>query len=113
MPDDARKALDLLRGFGGDALVRQLLATFLSYGRSQVTLAEAAVIAGDLPQIARVGHSLKSSSRQVGANALADACDEVERRALAADPAAGEAVAEMARAFDAARAWMEPAAAGR
>ncbi len=113
LPDDARPALDMIRDVGGDELVQALLTTFIKYGTTQLTRAREAAAAGDAAEIARVAHAVKSSARQMGANALADACAAAELAGLGNDLAGAIAgVAEIERTFEAARPWMEAHAAG-
>lgn len=108
-PDEAREALDLIREVGGDDLVGMLLRTFVDYADAQLVLAEAAARAGDAAAIARIAHALKSSARQVGAMAFADACAAAERAgAGSADRAAAIAgVVTMASAYAGSRPWLE------
>ncbi len=108
VPNDARPALDLIREVGGDELVHALLATFVKYATTQVARAREAADAGDASEIARVAHAVKSSARQMGANALADACDAAELAGLGNDQAAAvAAVAEIERTFKVAQRWMD------
>ena len=76
------KALALLRRVGGDALLAQLAAAFLGQAGTRLEAARAGVGAGDPAPVERAMHTLKSSSRQLGAMALGDLCAETE--ALAA-----------------------------
>lgn len=90
----------------GDDLdfVDGLVDTFLDDGRTQLAAMRAAAAAGDTAALVRPVHSLKSSSANVGAAALADAC-----RALEADARSGSVPEVLARvtaceeAFEAAR----------
>lgn len=108
IPDESAEALDALRQFGGDELLRTLLETFLSFTEAQLAVADLAAADGDGAGIARVAHGLKSSARQMGAVALADACARTEEAGVGnADvPAAVAGVTAMRREFAAAQLWM-------
>jgi HPt (histidine-containing phosphotransfer) domain-containing protein len=107
-PAEARAALDLIREIGGDELVVALLKTFISFAGEQLVGAATAAAAGDAAGIARVAHTLKASSRQLGAVAMAEVCEAAERAGLAADvPGAVAGVAAMQREFDLACQWMQ------
>lgn len=70
---------------GGDlAFVDELIETYLSDADLQIDDLRAAVVAGDDAAAMRPAHTLKSSSMNVGALALAEQC-----RSLEADARAG------------------------
>jgi HPt (histidine-containing phosphotransfer) domain-containing protein len=112
IPESARPALDMLRGVGGDDMVAMLLRTFLQFAEERVgKLAEEAANAR-WSEVASIAHAIKSSARQLGAVALADACAATETAGRANDiPATAAGVTEIQREFAAAKLWMEPAAA--
>jgi len=101
-----RETLDrLLDITGGDVeFLDELVDTYLDDGRAQVAALEAAVASDAVEDLVRPAHTLKSSSANVGALQLAEACRELEAtaRAGAVDDAGGR-VAAIAAAFDAAR----------
>lgn len=99
----------MLRSFGGDALVRSLMATFLQFADEQMAMAAQAAAQADGAGIARVAHAIKSSSRQLGAFSLGDACEVAESAGVNNADVAG-AVAELARMkaeLETARRWMQ------
>jgi|GEM_PF-3027490 len=60
------------------ALHRQFLEKFIEPASQTISEIHAAFEAGSSEQIGELGHKLKSSSRTIGANALADLCAELE-----------------------------------
>lgn len=78
MPDSVRVALEGLRSLGGDDLVRQMIAVFLEYSAGRVVVLKAAAGADDPHGASEAAHALKGSARQLGLDALADACLAVE-----------------------------------
>jgi HPt (histidine-containing phosphotransfer) domain-containing protein len=108
VPEDAREALNVIHSVGGDDLVRSLLQTFIDYAATQLASAAIAVGAGDAAGIARLAHAVKSSARQLGAGALADACERAEQAGQRGDlPAAIAGTEEMVVEFSVVRGWME------
>jgi HPt (histidine-containing phosphotransfer) domain-containing protein len=108
-PEEAREPLDMLRSFGGDELVLSLIKAFLTFADEQMALATVAAAAGDGAGIARVAHALKSSSRQLGAFAMGDACETAESAGVGnADvPGAIAGFAAMQTELAIARKWMQ------
>ena len=80
----------------GDDLefVDELIDTYLEDSAVQLDAMRSAAVAGDVSALVRPAHSLKSSSANVGAMALAEAC-----RSLEEDGRAGT-VADMAARVD-------------
>ncbi len=90
----------------GDDLefVDELVDTYLDDAGTQLAAMRAAAAAGDIEALVRPVHSLKSSSANVGAAALADACRRLEADARSGSVPDVEArVAACADAFAAAR----------
>lgn len=108
-PEEAKESLEMLRSFGGDDLVRSLIATFLRFADEQMATASAAAAAGDGAGIARVAHAIKSSSRQLGAFALGDACESAEAAGVGNADVAGAVagLAAMQAELATARKWMQ------
>jgi HPt (histidine-containing phosphotransfer) domain-containing protein len=77
---DAR-ALDRLKRFGGDKLLGEMIALFLSISPERVATARQAHAAGDAPTLERSLHSLKGSAAQLGALRLQRLSGEGERLA--------------------------------
>jgi HPt (histidine-containing phosphotransfer) domain-containing protein len=89
----------------GDDLefVDELVDTYLDDAHTQLEAMRAAAASGDVEALVRPVHSLKSSSANVGAAALAETCRQLEadaRGGAVPDPAAR--VTECADAFAAA-----------
>ncbi|MBS1144800.1 MAG: response regulator [Proteobacteria bacterium] len=75
-------AFDKIRALspqGGDALVRQVIEAYLKAAEREWARFDLALADADIALLARVAHALKSSSFNVGANALAARCSEVEQ----------------------------------
>ena len=74
-------AMDKIRALspgGADQLIRQLIEAYLRSAEREWTRFEKGVSASDPALISSAAHALKSSSFNVGANALAEACKEME-----------------------------------
>ena len=80
----------LLRLRHNGTLADRVLRLFLDGARDLLDQAERAVTAGDLPETAKVAHTLKGSSLNVSAPRVAQAAQRLESLAknAAADPAA-------------------------
>ena len=66
--------------FGDDAeTIAEILSDFLAPAFENIAEVEAAVAAQEAAQVAAACHKLKSSARAVGANALSDQCQRLER----------------------------------
>ena len=79
-PGDPR-ALERLRRFGGDALLDEMLAIYLSDAPARLGAARRGVAGADADAAALARHSLKSSSAQLGALRVERLSGEGERRA--------------------------------
>ncbi len=92
----------LVDELGDGSIVATLIGTYLSElpGRRNAICHGAA--AGDLEQVRRAAHTLKSTSDVVGATALAELCRELEGRAVAGDGATDDLVRRLDEAADAA-----------
>jgi HPt (histidine-containing phosphotransfer) domain-containing protein len=90
---------------GGDlAFIDELVDTYLEDGASQITALREASAAGDPAGVIRPAHTLKSSSANVGALVLAEACRSLEADGRAgAVPDLATRVEDCARGFEAAR----------
>ena len=90
----------LLEITGGDLeFVNELVDTYLADGTAQVAALQAALAAADTEALVRPAHTLKSSSANVGALALAEACrtlDAEARTGTVADPASRVATIDAA-----------------
>jgi signal transduction histidine kinase/CheY-like chemotaxis protein len=102
-----RQALNNIRALSpgnGDALLERVLQAYLDDTPTQLRSIGQAIGRGDAVQMRKSAHSLKSSSANVGADALAQRCKELEQLGRN-HTTAGAAVllAEMERSFQAAR----------
>ena len=90
---------------GGDVeFLDELVDTYLEDGRAQVAALRDAVASNVVDDLVRPAHTLKSSSANVGALQLADACRALEAAARGGTvDDAGATVEGIAAAFDAAR----------
>src|SRR5207248_9182412 len=90
---------------GRPGLVREVVGLYLRNGPAQWAALRQAVERGDGHELEQVAHSLKGSSAQIGATALAARCRDLETAAQAADPSQAAAlVATLERTFDQVRA---------
>lgn len=108
VPDDARQALDVLKSVGGDDMVAMLMRTFVQFADERVAKLIDEADQSRWEEVASIAHTLKSSARQLGANALSDACgaaEEAGRRDDVAGTLAG--VAAIQREYQPARSWMD------
>ncbi|MBT4020416.1 MAG: PAS domain S-box protein [Alphaproteobacteria bacterium] len=89
--------------FGDDEeLINEILQDFVEPGRSAVAEIDTAFVDRDAAGIGGAAHKLKSSSRSIGADALADLCAALEAAGKADDWDALEtAYPDLAPAFDA------------
>ncbi len=82
--------LDALEQAIGDdrAFLRELVETYLEDAPRQITAMRTGLGGGDVEQVHRAAHTLKSISATVGANALSAAARELETLTLPATTAA-------------------------
>jgi len=109
-PPGARAALERLRGFGGDGLVRDMAAIFLADMPARRARTEAGLAAGDLAAVAHAAHTMKSSALQFGAAALGRLCGDAEQAARGGErEALARLVPAMGRELDGFGRWLEEA----
>ena len=116
LPTVDQAAFDHLLEITGNDLefVDELIDTYLADASLQLAAMQAAASSGDAAALVRPAHSLKSSSANVGAMALADICRALEAAARTGDvPDARERVADCDQAFADARAALLAARAAR
>lgn len=65
----------------GRPLVAELVDLFRADGDTQILLMRRALVADDRVAIAQAAHAFKASAGNVGARALSDICQEIEREA--------------------------------
>jgi len=76
-----RHALESIRALNkdrGDALVQKVISTFMDDTPSQLQTLRCAIARVDCGNLRQVAHSLKSSSANIGADALAGMCKQME-----------------------------------
>jgi len=102
-----QQALDNIRALSpanGDALLERVLQAFLSDTPALLHTIQLAIASDDAGQLRKAAHSLKSSSANVGAHALAQRCKEIEQLGRNNTTAGAAALlADMERSFQAAR----------
>ena len=113
VPEDAKPALDMLRGVGGDEMLSMMMQTFLQFADERLGKLVEESGEGNIEGVAGIAHSLKSSARQLGAMALGEACAVTEAAAKAGNiTAATDGVGAIQREYEAAKPWMETVAPG-
>jgi len=81
------RALERLRRFGGDALLRDMIDLFLEHAPKRIAASRQALAANDLAPVRLSVHSLVSSCAQLGAEQMRRLSAEAEQ-AVAGNPAA-------------------------
>jgi HPt (histidine-containing phosphotransfer) domain-containing protein len=109
-----RTQLDRLAARFGADFVARMIDLFVSQGEERIVAAQGALAAGDVPAITAAAHGLKSSAGNIGAMALMEQSDTLERRGRAGDSAAELAslVSEVAFGFEQARSELEALRSG-
>lgn len=67
-------ALDRLRGFGGEKLLRGMIELFVKNAPTKIADAREALDCGDAAALRAALHALKSSAGQLGATSVHQAC---------------------------------------
>ena len=102
-----RAALSRLNDFGGDQLVRDLVAHYVAQTPERIAGARNALGQRDGAMLAASAHAIRSSSAQLGARDLVSACESLEALAESRDFArAAEALRQVSDAFDAFEEWL-------
>jgi HPt (histidine-containing phosphotransfer) domain-containing protein len=86
-----RKALDTIRALASDTapdLLDQVVRLYFESALELLGKLRAGMAANDQESVRGAAHSLKSSSANLGANRLADLCQQLERAARAENPGA-------------------------
>ena len=102
-------AVERLRRIGGDRLLGAMIASFLENGAARIAAARDAARSGDARGLSDEAHALKSSAGNLGAETLRMTAQKVEREAVEAGASLEALAAELAAAFDHARAAAERA----
>jgi HPt (histidine-containing phosphotransfer) domain-containing protein len=66
-------------------VLAEILTMFVDEVPKKIAALQAAVLAGDAAQVARLAHSLKGSSGNIGAAAMLDVCRRIDDLAKAGD----------------------------
>lgn len=88
-------AIEKLRGFGGDKLVRGMIELFVANAPRKAAEAREALDCGDAAALRAALHGLKSSAGQLGATSVYQAC--VAGEELASRGELGSCAAHVAR----------------
>ena len=106
-PDVVPAAVERLRQWGGDALVREMSAIFFEDAPKRLAAARAGVSAGDPAAVVRAMHALKSSAGQLGAARAQRVCNLAEQQARAGDLAGlATSIDEIAQALNRFHTWL-------
>jgi HPt (histidine-containing phosphotransfer) domain-containing protein len=73
------KAISNLQELGGGDFVVQMIDIFLVYAPKVIAEARSGLARGDLEPVIRMGHSLRSSGRNLGAIRMADLAERIEK----------------------------------
>jgi HPt (histidine-containing phosphotransfer) domain-containing protein len=101
-------ALDRLRRFGGDGLVREMLSLFIAQVPLRLSAARDGIARGDANGVRQAAHAMRSSCAQLGAARMAEIATALDERA--SDGALDDAPAmieELARQFDGYVTWID------
>ena len=113
IPEDAKPALEMLRGVGGDEMLAMMMQTFLQFAEERLGKLVEESRDGDLDEVGGIAHSLKSSARQLGALAMGEACATTEAAAKGGEHAASASgVAAILHEYATAKPWLEAIATG-
>lgn len=109
IPPDAELALAEIRAVGGDELVEAMRRAFAAFAAAQVQWLERQLQARAYDHVADAARALRVSAVQVGALAVARACERAELTGAGGDASAvEEAVDAIAREVALARDWLLP-----
>lgn len=85
MSAEMQEALGAIERIGGAALVRKICTMFEQTARERLLKFGALIEAGDTRQISRLGHAMKGSAAQVGAEPLRTMAESLEKDAAGLD----------------------------
>jgi two-component system, sensor histidine kinase and response regulator len=103
-------ALDRLRRFGGQKLLREMITLFLAAVPERIAAAREAIGSADAAGAERAFHALKSSAAQLGAMQLQRLCEEGELKARAGSlDAAAALLPALESERDLVHAWLSAA----
>ena len=98
-------ALTRLRELGGDDFAADMVRMFHQYAEAQLDQARKALGADDIPGVEKAIHPLKTSAGHVGAMAMKELCQEIEKHGRAGD---GAPLPELLDRLDQAYAEVKP-----
>lgn len=81
VPVSDPEALGRLRQWGGEKLVADLVALFLSQAHDRIAAFRTGLGTGGAEDVARTAHALRASSAQIGASRVHGLCAAIESRA--------------------------------
>ena len=76
-----QETLEKIRALGGDALLTELVGVYLENTPARLEALGSGMRDGDLAQVEKAAHSIRSSSVSLGARTVADEAAVVERMA--------------------------------
>ena len=109
-PDEVLEVatLERLNRIGGQEFLVEMIDLFLLHAPQRLRTAREALASGDLHQLYRAAHSLKSTAGNLGARGLEDVARRLEERASGGDAeAAGPLLEAVELAYDHVRARLE------
>jgi two-component system sensor histidine kinase/response regulator len=80
-----RATVESLRELGGSEMLSELIAMFFDDARSGIDAMREAVERGDAQTVERAAHTLKGSSGNMGANRMAELCEELQDAGVSGD----------------------------
>jgi two-component system, sensor histidine kinase and response regulator len=92
LDEQALQQIRVLRKPGGPDLLKRIVELYVVNSRTLIDALRAAIIGDDAAGVLQAAHSLKSSSANVGATALAELCATLEANAKAGNLACGWAL---------------------
>ena len=108
-----QSALDRLRDWGGEKLLRQMIRLFLENAPARMAQIREGLSGGDVKESEKGAHSLKSSAANVGALRVRDIAANMERAASGGDStAAHQLLPSLETAFTEAISALESAERG-
>jgi len=98
-------ALARLRELGGEDFAADMVRMFHQYAEAQLAQARTALTANDIPGVEKAIHPLKTSAGHVGATAMKELCQEIEKHGRAGE---GEPLPALLDRLEAAYAAVKP-----
>jgi HPt (histidine-containing phosphotransfer) domain-containing protein len=86
-------ALDSLRELGGDEFLVEVIDTFLADAPTLMASLHASLERGDVEELRRAAHTLKSNGQTFGAASFSERCRELEEQARSGELAGADELA--------------------